>query len=360
VRAFQPFWPLAAAEAALRAELLGRRIDDKLVLLRSLAFGASVPVVLGRCSPEQLEQAHRRLDKAADLARAHDLPLGREICQLNRSLLWMATDRTRARRTCEMALEGFARRGMTDSFDGIVARAYYFFFILRLRGDDDDLLAASERELAHPNFVMVMLVHVARVTIMARRGRCSESREALGRLEAHLAGVPSSRCDVALDCVSAAVMLAEGRFAEILAMLEPAEEKARASGAWRIGLDRSHLLEIEVAAAVGALRRGEISARALGRARASAAWLVRRGILDFPCVGYRALALLDHAEGRKRSAARAIQRSLSLSSADASPHHRWLCLEAARDIGALTLDQEAEAEALAREGRFAWPLGWGG
>src|SRR6185437_15059421 len=62
VRAFQPLWPSTAAEAALRAELYGRRIDDKRVLLRSLAFGAAAPVWLGPFSTAQIERAHRRLD----------------------------------------------------------------------------------------------------------------------------------------------------------------------------------------------------------------------------------------------------------------------------------------------------------
>jgi hypothetical protein len=359
VRAFQPLWPLPAAEAALRAELLGRRVDDRRVLLRSLAFGAAVPVFLGRCTPPQLDRAHVRLDAADRLARDNDIPLGRELVQLNRSLLWLATDPARARRTCEAALEGFARRGMAESFDGDLARAYHLYILL-MAGDDDDARAVIERELAapHPNFINVATFLDCKVMILCNHGQLEEAREALRRLLSQIAGVPASRLDLGRARATARVLLAEGRFAEALAQREVQERAARESGASAIGFDRSLWLEIELQAALGLLRRGELSARERRRARASAGWLVRRGVFDRGSMGYRAIALLDHAEGRTRTAIRAIRRALSISSTNANPYHRWLCLEAARDLGAITLDGEAEAAELASARRFALPAGW--
>jgi hypothetical protein len=359
VLAFEPLWIGPAAEAALRSELLGRRVEDRRVRLRSLASGAAVPVFLGRCSPDQLERAHRRLDAADALVRAHDIAPGRELVQLSRSLLWMATNMARARATCEAALEGFARRGLTDSLDGEVARAYYLY-ILSFKGDDDDALGAIERELGapRPNSITVAIFLGEQVVVLARRGRCAEAREALGRLDAHLAGQPASRLDLLSVRGLAAVLFAEGRFAEVLALRATARPLERASGVAAFGLHRSVVLELELEAALGVLRQHGLSWRARRALRRDAAWLAARGVFDFSCLGHRALALLDHAEGRPRAASLALSSALALSSTNTSPRHRWLCLEAARDLGVITLDQEDEAAALAEAGHFGLPPGW--
>jgi hypothetical protein len=153
-------------------------------------------------------------------------------------------------------------------------------------------------------------------------------------------------------------LLAEGRFTEALAARERLDRAERESGVATVNVDRSARLEVTLDAALGALRRRGLSSGERRRLRRSAEWLARRGVFDYPCLGHRALALLDHDEHRPRDAARALRRALSLSSANARPRHRWLCLEAARDLGALTLDQEAEAGELAAAGRFALPVGW--
>jgi len=360
VLAFQPLWIGPAAEAALRSELLGRRVEDKRVRLRSLASGAAAPVFLGRCSPDQLERAHRRLDAADALVRAHDIPAGRELVQLSRSLLWMATNMTRARATCEAALEGLARRGLHDSFDGDVARAYYVY-ILSFKGDDDDALGTIERALgvAGLSFISIAILLGEKVVLLARRQRCAEAREALGRLDAHLARMPVSRLGMLSARGRGSVLLAEGRFAEVLAVRAAYAHVERASGAAALGIQKSLGLELELEATLGILRRQGLSGRARRALRRSAEWLAARGIFDLACLGYRALALLDHLEGRPYAAARALARALTLSSTNTSPRHRWLCLETARDLGAITLDQEEEAATLEQAGRFTLPPGWG-
>ncbi len=357
VRAVQTLWPALAAEAAERAELLARRIDDRAVLLRSMVSAAVVPVFLGRCSPAQLDRSHLRLDAADELARAHDVVLGRELVQVHRSLIWLATSAPRARRLCEAALAGFARRGMHESFDGVVARAYYFL-VLGIKGDDEDVFAFMSRELALPrhNFINLALVLCWQPALLARRGRIGEAREALARAEAHLAGAPPSRFDLTLARARADVLIAEGRYAEVLAAAPLHEQAARATGAWAVGLDRSGWSFAQLQAALGLLRRGALAGPARRHARAAARWLAGSGVFDFGCLGHRALALLDHAEGRPRAAAAELRRALTLSSANTNPYHRWLCLEAAREIGALTLDQDAEAAELREEGRFAAPV----
>jgi hypothetical protein len=359
VRAFQPLWPWPAAEAALRAELLGRRLDDQRVLQRSLAFGAVVPIIIGRSSPAQLERAHRQLDAAEALARAHDLPLGRELAQLNRSLVWLATNVERARRTCEAALAGFARRGMLHSFDGDIARTFYQI-ILYIKGDEDDALVETARELdlGHPNSINVAITLTMRIALLCHRGDLDAGRAAAARLAAHLAGAPTSRLDFLCETARRYVLICEGRFADALVGTEDVERAARASGGWVGGIDRAFWLLARSEATIGLVRRGERPARRLAEARDAARWLVREAPLNFSFLGHRVLAQLEHAAGRRDRAARAITRALALSSANATPYYRWLCLETARDLGALTLDQESEAEELAAKGRFVVPVGW--
>lgn len=353
VRAFIPLWPGPGAEAALRAELLGRRLDDHGVLVQSMAFGAGMGVLLGRCSATQLERAHRRLDATDNLARRHDVPLGHEMVQLNRSLLWLATNTVRARRTCEAALEGLARRGLRDSFDGDVARGFYLYVLLH-KGDDDDSLALAATE-GRPggNLVNAIVSGSHKVGILARRGLCNQARGALQEVQGHLAGVPTSRLHQGLAAARATLLCAEGRFDEVLRGARATESAARESGAWAIGTDRSLWLMARTEASLGALRGRGLSPGERRDARAAATWLVERAVFDMGCLGHRALALLDAAEGRERAARASIHRALSLSSVNTHPYYRWLCLEAARDLGAFTQEDEAEAAELAATGRFA-------
>ena len=145
-----------------------------------------------------------------------------------------------------------------------------------------------------------------------RRGRSGEAREALRLLEAHLAGLPASRLSLGRARALAAVQISEGGFAGgSLARREAAERAMRASGAGSIAFDRTFLVEVELEATLGLLRREGLSSQARIRARTAATWLTERGVFDLACMGYRALALLDHAEGRPREASRALRRALS-------------------------------------------------
>ena len=175
---------------------------------------------------------------------------------------------------------------------------------------------------------------------------------------AHYRPVPTSRLHFHLALAACAVRVAEGRFAESVAEWEADERVERQTGAWDVAYDRSYWLETQLEAHLGLLRSGGPTPRQRDRAQGAAGWMADHGVLDFGCLGDRALALLFHAEGRTRAAARALHRALTRSSVNSSPHHRWVCLEAARDLGVLTIDQESEAAELLREGRFVLPPGW--
>ena len=365
VRGFAMVWPWIGAEAAMRRDLLGRRIADKVVLQRSLAYGAAIPVTLGRCSPAQIARSHKQLDEAEALAREHDLPLGLEIVRTNRAAVWLATNLARARDTAEAAVAGFTRRGLADSFDGIIAADTYML-ILYFQGDDDHGLATLERYLDSSrggetgmSLVRASITRTILAGILARRGQPGEARAALESLRTRLADVPPSRLHFGLANADRAVLVAEGRFAEALSSGARDEQLAKQSGAWVIGFDRSLYVYVLLEASLGLLRRSALPARGRRSARRWAAWLARHGVVDLGCLGHRALAFLEHAEGRSAKARRAIVRALALSSTNTGAHSRWLCLEAARDLGVLTLDQEEEVAALAKAGHFVLPAGWG-
>jgi hypothetical protein len=112
---------------------------------------------------------------------------------------------------------------------------------------------------------------------------------------------------------------------------------------------------VTVDAAVGLARRGTLSRRDRARAESAAQWLLERGVFDAACLGERARALLAFAAGKRREATGALRRALALSSTNTNPYHRWQCLEAARELGALTRELTTEAAELAAQGKFVLP-----
>ena len=361
MRAFQIVLPLVAAEAALRCALLGRRAGDHDARVNALAFSAAAPASQRRCSPAELARAGQKLDAAEAIARGHAVPLGREIVQLNRAMVWLPTDPTRARKASESALAGLARLGMVDSYEGNRARGQHLF-VLYCAGDHDELLAAAEREIAtrDNNLMTVAVAYLGQTRVWAARGDLDRAAGAVRALQARVPEQPVTALQL-LGChAEVALRVAEGRFADALALAAPGERAARLSGAWPVGLLRTSWIDVLLEAAIGLARRGELAPAARRRAARWAGWMARHGVFGQACLGDRAHGLLAHAAGPsgRAHAVRAIDRAIARSAAGAIPHHRWLCLEAARDVGRLNLDLEAEAAELAARGRYVLPPGW--
>jgi hypothetical protein len=359
LRAYMPLWPLRAAEMALRADLLGLKVVDAAVQQRALAAGVGPQIFLDALSRKQLEQGHLRLDEADALARAHALPLGRELVQINRALLWLGTNRERARQAAEEALEGLARRGLSRSYDGNVARIYALY-VRMIAGDEDAGLALIDQELeqAQPNFINLIVCLSERTRILAQRGRLSEAQASRERLQGELQGLPLNRLHLLAERCGLVLEVVQGRFEEVRARREPYQRQARQLGLDRIGLDQARWVEIQLEAGLGLLRQGRLAAPERAGLRRDASWLLERGVLDFPCLGHRALAYREQAEGRPAQSREALRRALSRSSVDTGPRLRWLCLEAARDLGGLTVDHEQEAARLAAQRALVLPAGW--
>jgi hypothetical protein len=356
VQAYQPGFPWVAAEAALRCELLGRALDDQATLQRALAFSAAVPVVLERCSAEQLERAHRQLDRADALATAHNLPLGHPVVLMNRGLVWLATNMQRARDCVEAALEGFRRLGMADSYDGKVASSY-LMLVLFFKGDEADAERHAVRSAGAPNakFVMVSLCRTLLVARYARTGRMDAARRELADLQRLHRDLPRCRQHFAQATAELLVAVQDGQSEDALLRRSAVEAEARSNGAWNVGMDRSVWSELLLEAWLDVQRRrGTLPARMHSEARKTAQWLTRHGVFDHACMGHRALALLEHGRGNAAAAEGHLHRALLQSSMNASAHHRWQCLQAARAMNRLGTELHREADALAERHGFVF------
>jgi tetratricopeptide (TPR) repeat protein len=360
-RIMAPLWPSLAAELALRGTIKGLRVGDPRFLQRLLATRVLGLVLQGRPTPRALAQARRDLDASEALALALELPFGLEVVMMHRSLHAMAIDTARARRLIEEAIEAIGRRGMRDSYDGAIARALRIMILFR-RGDYDEALAAVRHETdEQPNVLNVPIALFYEVLMLAHRGQRDDAARSLARLEACFEPFPPCGMTARRDIARLTLRVAEGRFAEALADARACEQSWTSPDVSPRGDFRGLWLTASLEAALGCLRvggAGDDLRDILSRARREARELATRGTLDHRCMGFRALALLAHRAGRRRAASRALERALALSATSTSPHRRWLCLEAAADLGRMTLDIKSEAHALAAAVGFAFPPGW--
>jgi hypothetical protein len=362
VRGYLPHWPLVAAEAGLRAELLGRRTDDWATLQRSMANAAATPIFLGQCTPAQLERSHAALDRAEALARRHALPLGHELVLINRAMVWAGTNPLRARRTMESALQGLERRGLGESYDATVARMFALF-ILVWQGDDVAALERIERELRrpHPNFIntVMALAEQAKIQVFQGEAEAGVVLRAAAQVEALLDGAPETRLGLVRERTRAWAQLVAGKPEAVLARWPDAVGLAKRVGAWALGIDRTHYLEPWLGAAGHLLARGQLSPAWQAEMERQARWLAREGVLHLNCMGHRSLALLAQARGQPGRAEAELRVALMRSASNANPVRRWLCLETAAALKYITPDEELERAELVATRHFRLPAGWG-
>lgn len=348
-------------ELALRGTLKGLLVGDARVLQRLLASRVLGLVLQGRPTRRALAQARRDLDTSEELALRLEIPFGVEVVMLHRSLHAMASDTGRARRMIEEAIEAIDGRGMRESYDGAIARALRIMILFR-RGDYDEALAAIRREAdERPSVLNVPIVLFFEVLIHANRGHLEEARSSAARLEACFEPFPPCGLTARRDIARVALRVAEGRFVEALAEARACERSWTSDDVRPRGDFRGLWLAASLEAALGEIRGGgdeDVLRDIVARARRDARELAARGTLDHRCMGFRALALLAQHAGRRRAAEAAIERALVLSANNTSPHRRWLCLEAAADLGRMTLDLRSEARALQEATGFTFPPGW--
>ena len=357
-RIMAPLWPAMAAESALRGTVMGLRAGNELVLQRLLATRALGLVLQGAPTPRALDRARHDLDSAELLARRHKIPLGLEIVTMHRAIHAMATDTSRAKRVIDEALAAIERRGMQASYDAAIARSIRIMILVR-RGDHEEARTAIEHETDVARIVLnIPIALFFNVLILARRGALDEAAESLERLEACFATIPLCGLTPRLHIARLTVRVAEGRFGDALAEGHACEATWSRAGVGPKGDFRGMWLTVLLEAALGEIMSGERSPAMVAQAKQRARALSQTGTLDHPAMGHRAMALIHHLEGREGAALRELERALLLSATNTDPYRRWLCLEASRDLGRMTLDIESEARALEEAGGFALPLGW--
>jgi tetratricopeptide (TPR) repeat protein len=352
-RIMAPLWPAVAAEAALRGTITGLRAGNEHALQRLLATRTLGLVLQGNPTPKSLERARQDLDSAELMAQRHKIPFGLEVVMMHRALHALATDTTRAKRIIEEALLAIEKRGMQASYDGTIARTIRVMILWR-RGDYDEALAAIERESEVEQVALNVPISLFfRVLILTHRGLLEEASQTMQRLEVCFAPIPPCGLTPRLHIARLTLLVAQGKCKEALQEGRTCERDWGASGNGPRGDFWGMWQGVLIEAALGLLREGERPSSTLKETQDRARSLSQRGTLDHRCMGYRAMALMAHHAGDSKAALRAIEEALSLSSKNALPYRRWLCLEAARDLGRMTMDMESEARALQEAGRFA-------
>lgn len=363
MRMLAPLWPQTATEASLRGKIMSMRAGDEPALQRLLAGRVLGLILQGRPTPHALQRARLDLDASEALATRHRVAAGLAVVMVHRALHALPTDLGRARRIIDDALEAIERQGMQASYDGVIARALRIMILFR-QGDQAAALKAIDFEVhAQGNLLNIPICLMFQVLIHAQRGELPEATRTLEALEACFVPIPLCGLTSRLQIARVTVNVAAGRFAEAVALLRESEASWTEPGVAPRGDFHGMWATAALEALLGAMRQAG-AARASGREtreiRRRARALARRGTLDHACMGYRALALVEHRAGRGRAALRARAAALELSEANASPHRRWLCLEAAREIAPLTQDMVSELRALRERGRFRLPEAWTG
>lgn len=369
-RALQPMWPLMAAESALRGEILSQTTLNYRVLQQAMAFGAVTPVVIGKCSPNEVQKIHRELDQAEALATRHAIAFGHELVLMNRALLWLLTDSKRAKEASTMAREGFRAKGRGASYEGLMASTYHLL-ILFYRGDYEEALLEIEQALdaAHTTFVTRTFASIAKARILARWGRLEEATEIQEERFAAIEPMRWNRNSFAVWQAKAEILVAKGQYREALAFEEKVESETAADGTWLLGADRTIWTIAMLDARLGLLRRGSLRNELLREGEVltpserrkmttQAEWVVKHGVFDFSCLGYRALALIAHFSGQKADSSGYCTKALSLSASNTNPYHRWLCLQAASVVRPLSGTENDELQQLIAVQKFVAPKDW--
>lgn len=354
VRAFVPLWSLPTLEIMSRCELLAQRIADKQLLHRIRVNKVLIASLLTKSGPKRLAEFHTLLDQAEEDARTHQIRLGTEIVRVTRAgLFFWAKDYVRTREEIDSALAGFAKQGLTDAYDSHVARMLYMHCLYN-QGDGDALLAIVERErtATYPNFYNLVVALCYKARVLAERGEHDGAEVAIGRASELLAPIPPCDLKIFQHIATIAVFTSKREFDKAFAAVDAAEQFVKNRAGPLIEFYRSHLLEVFLNAALELGRQRKIPPTIRSKARNWASSLVRGGIIDFPSVGHRGLALLAHAESRKNEARKEMEQALSSSRTNANPRRRWLCLLAAKTLRMTTPEMDEEAAEIARKHGF--------
>lgn len=347
-----------AVESALRVELETRRHTTPLMHVRSrvtrvarMAMMASGPRRVARCE-ELLREAERYNREVPDQQ-------GTIHVLMARAALWLSMDPTRARHSARRAMEHLAQIGLRYSFHGILAHR------IQLSGSvQSGHFRTAIADVGRPAYGLrggIFDLGFANTTLALAHsllGEMEEAEAAVVAVDALLERVAPSRLNAWARLARWHVWLCRG---------EP--ERVVQDEATLIGVVEPHgasLLPSEVPYAQLILAESMLAeARHVGRLSWRRARRIRgiaRRVGAMPSIlakprAMRLRALTSHLRGGPR-AVRDARRAVERARETDSPYCRWLCLHAARSVGAATDEERDELESIgAAEGYRMWPHG---
>lgn len=352
-RALMPLWWMPAAELSLRAELLARRLDAKEAVVRSLFLRVVRKALSFRLSGRRIRQCQELLDQGDRLAAEGQDVDGLALMRQARSFLWLNVDPVRAVRSVETGLSLLEQAGKVDGRDAEFARGFRIVGLVTTGRYQAALDAiARERARVHVSVQLLREAALQEVWILASCGRVEEAAQCLEAAEVDLADVPPCRVTALLTLVRWRIWLARASFEEILGQRSVLLGRPDPLGASLTPNEVSVATWVAIEAAAGAAATGTLSARDRRWALHRAGRLARTERRDLAGLGDRVAALIHHHSGSPRRAARDLRRCLERSRDNDQPYHRWLCLEASRTLGRMTVDESEEAADLLEHGGF--------
>lgn len=201
-------------------------------------------------------------------------------------------------------------------------------------------------ELRHPSLVHRVLCTSLKLLSLCQRGATADVDEPLAELQGLLAEQPDNALQSICALAELLVRFSRGEFESALARGED-DTRAPPLVVRHTSLGYSLWAAMLLSPYLAILRSGvPLTRRRPTEARKRANKLAQIGLLDMPCLGYRALAYIESARGRDAASLRALRRALHLSSTNCNPLHRWYCLDTARDLGHATAEQVRECDRL--------------
>lgn len=345
--------PLYMAEYQLRFQATSTGLSDPSAEVYSISIEAVYQALTG-AGPKVVARAHQLLDDAERKAARSDVEWLQAYTLGVRGFIDCAVGSwARARSELEEVIEHYRRTAFHRWEVGMVRSwlllTYYF------SGDD-----AGARSLAN-QFTSNGRADVVRYSLGAWADVCGHVRggrldAADHRLEQWRALVPEQSMThfrFLLEVSANTTDNAHGRADEVLARVHDREHEAIQSGCLLGAWDNALWSVPYLDAALEHASQGKLTPRHRKSADKRARKIAKNAPAFFRCLAHRYFAMLAYHDGRADRAAKQLRLALLLSEQSGAPHHRWLCLDAARTIGPFDASLAKESRGLEERHGFS-------
>jgi tetratricopeptide (TPR) repeat protein len=349
--AMVPVSYLAAAEYTMRLGLLSRRLNVPSFHAYTRAAAIYARTFLAPPSPGKMKRYHRILDRIEKKLEESGLTMDTAWVQCARGLLHFQDDFEHAAEVLTRAAETCRAHGILEKREGMFVRGW-LAYACEHKGEYDRAMELVNAMEGSPFSGIAIMVYCTRMRVLMRHGRYEDAARELDRWRQ---AVPEDRFGFErfwLEIRACALDAALGRYGQVLERMERFLRPLRDGGYFLVSFAFSHWITPCLEAAIGLQRQGALEPEVLKKMKRYAHRLARAGWRNNQCLGHRALALLAHHAGESGTAMRQMRKGLERSLVLNDPYHRWLCLEAAREIGILDASQEREVAALAEQYGF--------